>query len=97
MLYFYLFFIISTNNSLAFYRAEQGRWISRDPVGELGGINLQGMSANDVANKIDTLGQSYGNPVSGPAGPVGPSDPPPTPPSGSHGNWWGKGWCNGEK
>lgn len=99
----FLFFICS---SQAYYQSEQGRWLNRDPVGELGGMNLLGMSGNDIVNKIDLLGQSYGNPVSGPGGPVGPSDPyapynpfdpPPTPPPFSSGNWTGKGWGNGER
>ena len=85
-----IFLFLSTTTQ-AYYQAEQGRWLNRDPIGENGGVNLFGLLANDAFNKIDKLGQSYGNPVSGPEGPVGPSDPyapnpydppPPPPPKG---------------
>ncbi len=33
-----------------------GRWLSRDPIGENGGINLYAMSANMVTNVWDNLG-----------------------------------------
>jgi len=33
-----------------------GRWPSRDPIEEEGGINLYGFVENDVVNSIDTLG-----------------------------------------
>jgi uncharacterized protein RhaS with RHS repeats len=33
-----------------------GRWPSRDPIGERGGINLYGMVGNDPVNRRDVLG-----------------------------------------
>ena len=49
---------------LAPYRAydpETGRWLSRDPIGEAGGINLYGYVGNSPVNLIDLLGlyESY--------------------------------------
>jgi RHS repeat-associated protein len=39
-----------------YYDPVTGRWPSRDPVGEKGGINLFGFLENDGANKTDCLG-----------------------------------------
>jgi RHS repeat-associated protein len=44
---------------LTHYRAYEprlGRWLSRDPIAENGGINLYGYVGNDPINMIDTLG-----------------------------------------
>ena len=38
------------------YNAEFGRWLSRDPIGEIGGINLYGYVVNDPVNAIDPYG-----------------------------------------
>jgi RHS repeat-associated protein len=38
------------------YSAELGRWISRDPILEVGGINLYAYVAGDPANHVDPLG-----------------------------------------
>jgi RHS repeat-associated protein len=45
------------------YLPEVGRWASRDPIGESGGVNLYGMVANRVVNRWDRLGliDSMGN------------------------------------
>jgi RHS repeat-associated protein len=42
-----------------YYTPETGRWLSRDPIGEAGGMNLYGFCANDSANLIDPLGQDF--------------------------------------
>ena len=39
-----------------YYDPLTGRWPSRDPIGEVGGINLYGMVANDPVNRWDLLG-----------------------------------------
>jgi len=39
-----------------YYSAELGRWLSRDPIGEKGGINLYVMIGNIAINWIDYLG-----------------------------------------
>ena len=33
-----------------------GRWLSRDPIGERGGVNLYGFVGNDGLNRFDALG-----------------------------------------
>jgi RHS repeat-associated protein len=38
------------------YGAKDGRWLSRDPIGEKGGVNLYGFIGNDGVNYIDFLG-----------------------------------------
>jgi uncharacterized protein RhaS with RHS repeats len=39
-----------------YYSPEMGRWLSRDPIEEQGGINLYGMVGNDPVNRVDYLG-----------------------------------------
>ncbi|HMO05452.1 MAG TPA: RHS repeat-associated core domain-containing protein [Kiritimatiellia bacterium] len=39
-----------------FYNPELGKWLSRDPIGEDGGINLASFLSNDTVNSIDLLG-----------------------------------------
>ena|GEM_PF-5029804 len=39
-----------------FYDADLGKWLSRDPIAENGGINLYGYVGNNPANLIDPLG-----------------------------------------
>ncbi len=41
-----------------YYEPRAGRWLSRDPLEEAGGINLYGFNDNDPLNQIDPLGQS---------------------------------------
>jgi RHS repeat-associated protein len=39
-----------------YYDPVTGRWPSRDPIGEMGGINLYGFVGNNGVNRIDDLG-----------------------------------------
>lgn len=39
-----------------YYDVVNGRWSSKDPIGERGGINLYGMVGNDAVNLVDVLG-----------------------------------------
>jgi hypothetical protein len=41
---------------LAYYNPATGTWLSRDPIGEQGGLNLYGFVANDAVNRADRLG-----------------------------------------
>lgn len=38
------------------YDPVQGRWVSRDPIGEQGGVNLYGFVGNSALNDVDYLG-----------------------------------------
>jgi RHS repeat-associated protein len=38
------------------YNPAIGRWISRDPIGEAGGVNLYGYVSNDPGNGVDPFG-----------------------------------------
>lgn len=42
------------------YDAASGRWPSRDPIGERGGMNLYGFVNNDGVNRVDILGNRTG-------------------------------------
>lgn len=45
-----------SRDALAFYNPQTGRWLSRDPIGERGGRNLQGFTANAPTGQTDALG-----------------------------------------
>jgi len=45
-----------TDYSYRYYHPELGRWISRDPIGEKGGLNSYVSLDNDPASRIDALG-----------------------------------------
>jgi RHS repeat-associated protein len=39
-----------------YYNPITGRWVSRDPIEEVGGINLYDFAANDLINRLDAIG-----------------------------------------
>ena len=39
-----------------YYNPGLGRWLNRDPIGEMGGLNLFGFVQNSAPNRIDPLG-----------------------------------------
>lgn len=43
-------------DALAFYNPQTGRWLSRDPIGEKGGVNLHSFVENDAIRRVDELG-----------------------------------------
>lgn len=47
---------LSISTSFGFYNPEMGRWLSRDPLEEQGGVNLYAFVANDPVNQVDFLG-----------------------------------------
>jgi RHS repeat-associated protein len=57
-----------------FYSPETGRWMSRDPIGEEGGVNVYVFVLNAPVNLTDAYGL-FGNPVCGPDGCYYPPDP----------------------
>jgi RHS repeat-associated protein len=40
-----------------YYDPTTGRWLSRDPIEEKGGVNLYGFVGNDAVDKLDVLGK----------------------------------------
>lgn len=42
-----------------YYNPSTGRWLSRDPIGEKGGVNLYGMVGNNPISRWDYLGLDY--------------------------------------
>lgn len=42
-----------------YYGPNDGRWVSRDPIGEQGGVNLYGFVGNDANDIVDVLGLEW--------------------------------------
>jgi hypothetical protein len=40
----------------AFYSPSTGRWLSRDPIGESGGVALSAFQKNDLVDRVDPFG-----------------------------------------
>ena len=55
-----LLVLSSCSDSFGYYQAEKGRWMSRDLIGEEGGLNLYGFTGNNAVHRIDPLGLSFG-------------------------------------
>jgi uncharacterized protein RhaS with RHS repeats len=51
-----LIWLATLQTGLCFYNPQQGRWLSRDPLGEAGGPNLYEFARNEPSDKIDFLG-----------------------------------------
>jgi uncharacterized protein RhaS with RHS repeats len=47
---------MTAHSASAFYSPQVGKWLSRDPIGEQGGINLYQYVGNSPANYFDPLG-----------------------------------------
>ena len=54
-------FLFLASTSHAYYQAEQGRWLNRDPIEEQGGVNVYSTSLNDPVNRIDPYGLISGS------------------------------------
>ena len=48
--------LLTTVHVFAVYAPNEGRWLSRDPIEEQGGLNLYAFCENDSVNKVDRLG-----------------------------------------
>ncbi len=42
-----------------YYAPQLGRWLSKDPIGERGGVNLSGFVSNNSVSMVDVLGLSW--------------------------------------
>ena len=56
-----LFCGVATYYGYRYYTPQTGRWPSRDPIGEMGGVNLYGFVGNDGVNRWDFLGLAETN------------------------------------
>jgi uncharacterized protein RhaS with RHS repeats len=48
--------LLGLTEARAFYNPTTGRWISRDPIGELGGKNLYTFVGNNSVSRVDAQG-----------------------------------------
>ncbi len=89
-----------------YYDPQTGRWPSRDPIEEKGGINLYGFVGNSPIQRIDLFGlappgkgcpkpQKKPRPPKEKGGVVAPPEPPGHEGFHHYGNWGGPGWANG--
>jgi hypothetical protein len=52
-----LILLTAVHSAYAFYDPHVGRWVNRDPIGEVGGNNLYGFVRNLPTMRVDYLGQ----------------------------------------
>jgi hypothetical protein len=53
-------FVVTQVHAMRWYSPSTGRWFSRDPIAERGGLNLYGFVGNQAINKFDWLGLAEG-------------------------------------
>ena len=53
------------NFRLRWYDSETGRWLSKDPIGLSGGLNLYAFCGSEVVNNVDPYGQVSNVPIPG--------------------------------
>jgi len=73
------------------YSPGMGRWLSRDPKGFRGGLNVYGFVGNGPLSKYDILGRAISLPPPRPPPPPGGGSPPKRPPKAPEGKVF-KGW-----
>jgi hypothetical protein len=73
------------NEVSAFYNPQLQRWINRDPIGEIGGLNLYQFVRNNVTGFVDSYGHDVNPPPQIPLPPAFPSKPFEAPPRGTGG------------
>jgi hypothetical protein len=56
-----LIWLAAAQTGWCFYNPSTGRWLSRDPIGESGGLNLYAFANNDSLQRIDVTGLSSEN------------------------------------
>jgi hypothetical protein len=75
-----LLLIATETNAMRWYSPNTGRWLSRDPLAERGGLNIYEYVLNDAINYFDYIGNEASSsnprlkPVSGGAGATGYQD-----------------------
>lgn len=52
--------LLAAHTATAFYNSQPGRWLSRDPIEERGGLSLYGLVDNAPVAAIDNLGRARG-------------------------------------
>ena len=49
--------LLAPQQASAYYNSTTGRWLTRDPIEEAGGVNVNGFVANDPVCRYDVLGR----------------------------------------
>lgn len=53
-------FVVTQAHAMRWYSPSTGSWFSRDPIGEVGGLNLHGFVENDPIQRVDPFGLTTG-------------------------------------